>query len=556
MDRARRSRRTTAARPAGVGGAGTRRRSPTPASRPTAPQPTTPPGGRASAARAPIARRRTGTRAPSGSRTRAPPPSRSRRPSDCAVHGPAGTPCGPGSAAAPATTRATSRCAAAADPSRGRTSQPSAQWLRIVVSARIQSRHCTIVLHTHAQGGEWTHFDDVELVPGRAQLSVFGADVSSLKKSEDLGGVYRDQFGRRGDALRILQAKGMNWIRLRAWVDPADGYHDTAELLQMARRAKATGPAGAGRLSTTRTSGPIPASSGRRPPGRARASRSSSRPSSNYTRGIVKALVAQGTPPAMIQLGNEINPGMLWDYAATWTGCSTADDGLGGTRTECHTENWPQLAELLTAGYHAVKSVSPRTKVMLHLAEGGDNGTFRWWFDNVTTRGVPFDVIGASFYGYWHGSLAQLQFNLERRRDALRQGRRRRGDRLPVHARRRGRRGEHHQPEPAHPRLPGDAARAGGVAARPAGDRARRSRRARARQLLVGGDLDRGPRQRLEPARPELAQRLGEPGALRLRRPAAARHVGVATLGADSRERAMAGARSLARRSRAGRAPS
>ena len=49
---------------------------------------------------------------------------------------------------------------------------------------------------------------------------------------------------------------------------------------------------------------------------------------------------------------------------------------------------------------------------MLHLAEGGDNGTFRWWFDNVTTRNVPFDVIGASFYGYWHGSLAQLQFNL------------------------------------------------------------------------------------------------------------------------------------------------
>ena len=49
---------------------------------------------------------------------------------------------------------------------------------------------------------------------------------------------------------------------------------------------------------------------------------------------------------------------------------------------------------------------------MLHLAKGGDNGTFRWWFDNVTTRNVPFDVIGASFYGYWHGSLAQLQFNL------------------------------------------------------------------------------------------------------------------------------------------------
>jgi arabinogalactan endo-1,4-beta-galactosidase len=49
---------------------------------------------------------------------------------------------------------------------------------------------------------------------------------------------------------------------------------------------------------------------------------------------------------------------------------------------------------------------------MLHLAEGGDNGAFRWWFDNITAQGVDFDVIGASYYGYWHGSLGDLQYNL------------------------------------------------------------------------------------------------------------------------------------------------
>lgn len=285
------------------------------------------------------------------------------------------------------------------------------EWLQIVVSARIQSRHCTILLHTRAAGGEWTSFDDVELVPGRAQLSIFGADVSSLKKSEDLGGVYRDRHGRRGDALRLLGSQGMNWIRLRTWVDPADGYHDTDELLYMARRAKATGLkvlvdfhysdfwADPGKQWT-------PAAwEGQTFP-------ELKQTFVDYTRDVVRRLVAQGTPPAMVQLGNEINPGMLWDYGATWTGCSSADDGLGGTREVCHTENWPQLAELLTAGYETVKSVSPHTKVMLHLAEGGQNGTFQWWFDNVTTRGVPFDVIGASFYGFWHGTLAQLQFNL------------------------------------------------------------------------------------------------------------------------------------------------
>jgi arabinogalactan endo-1,4-beta-galactosidase len=49
---------------------------------------------------------------------------------------------------------------------------------------------------------------------------------------------------------------------------------------------------------------------------------------------------------------------------------------------------------------------------MLHLAEGGNNGLFRSWFDQATSRGVQFDVIGASYYCYWHGSLSSLQSNL------------------------------------------------------------------------------------------------------------------------------------------------
>jgi arabinogalactan endo-1,4-beta-galactosidase len=49
---------------------------------------------------------------------------------------------------------------------------------------------------------------------------------------------------------------------------------------------------------------------------------------------------------------------------------------------------------------------------MLHIAEGGDNDLARWWFGNITRREVPFDVIGISYYPFWHGSLAQLQYNL------------------------------------------------------------------------------------------------------------------------------------------------
>jgi arabinogalactan endo-1,4-beta-galactosidase len=98
----------------------------------------------------------------------------------------------------------------------------------------------------------------------------------------------------------------------------------------------------------------------------------------------------------MIQLGNELNSGMLWPDGHTW-----------------NPPNWDNLAQLLTAGYDAVKDCSPETQVMLHLANGGDNGLYRWWFDNITSRGVQFDVIGVSFYSYWHGSLADLQYNLD-----------------------------------------------------------------------------------------------------------------------------------------------
>jgi arabinogalactan endo-1,4-beta-galactosidase len=115
----------------------------------------------------------------------------------------------------------------------------------------------------------------------------------------------------------------------------------------------------------------------------------------DHTYDVCRSLVKQRTPPAMVQIGNELNSGMLWPDGHTWD-----------------PPNWDNLAQFLTAGYNAVKDCSPKTRVMLHLANGGDNGLYRWWFDNITARSVPFDVIGFSYYSYWHGSLADLQYNL------------------------------------------------------------------------------------------------------------------------------------------------
>ncbi len=275
---------------------------------------------------------------------------------------------------------------------------PADTWLTIVVSNEVRHGTCTVILHTAAAGGEWSNFDTLELTPGRAALSVLGADVSSLAKSEDLGGYYLDGSGRHqcrdGSALSILSRHGLNYVRLRAWVHPADGYHDTAELLHMAKRAKASGLKVLVDLHYSDTWADPGQQS--KPAAWSRYSTEQLRKAVyDYTFDVCRRLKAQGTPADMVQLGNELNSGMLWPDGHTWD-----------------PPNWDNLAAFLKAGASAVKAASATTKVMLHLANGGDNGLYRWWFDNITARGVPFDVIGASFYSYWHGSLGDLQYNL------------------------------------------------------------------------------------------------------------------------------------------------
>lgn len=266
--------------------------------------------------------------------------------------------------------------------------------MQIVVSAYVLHGKCTISLYSDANGGNWANFDDIEFTRGRPTLSVLGGDISSLKKSEDLGGVYRTANGKRHDPLLILRANGMNWARLRVWVDPADGYHDLDELLQMAKRVK---------RSNMQLLVDLHYSDTWADPGH------QTKPAAwqdlpfeelrqavyDHTYQVCMSLKRQHTPPAMVQIGNELNAGMLWPDGHTW-----------------NPPNWDNLAQLLTAGYDAVKACSPKTKVMIHLANGGDNGLYRWWFDEITARGVQFDVIGFSYYSYWHGSLADLQYNL------------------------------------------------------------------------------------------------------------------------------------------------
>lgn len=111
-----------------------------------------------------------------------------------------------------------------------------------------------------------------------------------------------------------------------------------------------------------------------------------------YTQHVMQELKDQGTSPDMVQVGNEINHGILWPEGSV----SQLDS----------------LAQLLNAGTAAVKSVSPTTVMMLHVALGGQHDESVFFIDNMLARGVHFDVIGESYYPKWHGTLDDLRDNL------------------------------------------------------------------------------------------------------------------------------------------------
>lgn len=70
------------------------------------------------------------------------------------------------------------------------------------------------------------------------------------------------------------------------------------------------------------------------------------------------------------------------------------------------------LAGCLKAGIAGVRAIDKHARIMLHIADGGQNQESRYFVDNMLKRGVQFDIIGESYYPEWHGTVADLKANL------------------------------------------------------------------------------------------------------------------------------------------------
>ena len=121
-----------------------------------------------------------------------------------------------------------------------------------------------------------------------------------------------------------------------------------------------------------------------------------------YNSNTIATFAAAGAMPDYVQVGNEITQGMLFNYGKV--------SGNGGT-------SWSQLGQLMNAAIQGIKDATNVTgakmpKIIVHIDRGGDWTTTKWFFDNLTAQGVPFDIIGESYYPFYQGSPTNLSICL------------------------------------------------------------------------------------------------------------------------------------------------
>jgi len=230
---------------------------------------------------------------------------------------------------------------------------------------------------------------DTQATLAASRLSLLGADVSSVQRALELGQKYYNASGTQQDPLDILKGVGVNYIRLRIWNDPASGYNNKAKVLAFAKVVKAKGL----KLMIDFHYSDTWADPGKQYKPAAWASHNLSQLQTDvcdYTYDICNSLKAQGTTPDSVQIGNEINVGMLWD------------DG------KVINNNFANLSLLLKAGYNATKACNSGTQVIIHTADADSDAHARWFYDGIKANGVIWDITGLSYYCYWHGSLSNM----------------------------------------------------------------------------------------------------------------------------------------------------
>jgi arabinogalactan endo-1,4-beta-galactosidase len=247
----------------------------------------------------------------------------------------------------------------------------------------------------------------VALAEDRAFIA--GADVSMLPAIEKAGGIFRDDDKLR-DALQIMRDHGCNLFRVRLFVQPDSDFNKTDGAIQdlnyvkvLAKRIKASGaeflldihysdtwadpgkqftPAAWKNLDFDALQHQV----------------------HDYTVSVLKQLQANGTPPDMVQIGNEVTAGILWPIGKVVYPPDPNE--------QTQWQRFAQLESAAASGVRDAQSNGHKIRIVLHIHGGGKEGMTKSFFGKFNQTPVDYDIIGLSFYPAWADSIDSLKQNL------------------------------------------------------------------------------------------------------------------------------------------------
>lgn len=240
--------------------------------------------------------------------------------------------------------------------------------------------------------------------PARGEEYAIGADMSFLMYVEENGTIFKED-GKAKPGLMIFKDHGYNWIRLRLFHTPSahpdNMPNDLDYTLRLAKKAKDMGYKFLLCYHYS-DSWADPAKQWAPKAWEGKSHTETVKLLQRYTKDTISVLRDGGVMPDMVQIGNEVTNGIVWPDGKLE---ETSADG-----------NWSNFSDLLKAGIRGVDEAvngAPRPKIMIQIDRGGDLIKTKYFFDKIREYGVEYDVIGQSYYPWWHGSLLDLKENLD-----------------------------------------------------------------------------------------------------------------------------------------------
>ena len=201
---------------------------------------------------------------------------------------------------------------------------------------------------------------------------------------EDSGYVFKNNNGIQKDCLEILKQKHINALRFRVWINPPNKYNSKRDVAYMAQRADSMGFDVMIDFHMSDTwADPLHQL---KPAAWANDSFNQLKTDVyNHVYGVLDTLKSLGVIPKWVQIGNEVNDGMLWE------------DGRAS-------KNMSNFAQLINSGYDAVKAIDNSIQVIVHISNGWKNDLYKWIFKGLHDYNAKWDIIGMSVYPAWSDS--------------------------------------------------------------------------------------------------------------------------------------------------------